>query len=195
MFHVSIWNSSPSGHPRCSIGDISKKDDRTGESFVNMFGPIEDMEDEKTSEEITFPTIKLAAKRSAERRRHERDTKLLQRLGATCRVAGDKAECKHKFPKTLHCLDLGAMASDDVILSGPELKIFFGKHLTLRVEEKWTVEMWESVLQSVTKRRSQCFDFRKELITFLQLPNLNFEVSICGLKKMHVLCEHYCVCP
>ena len=79
MFHVSIWNSSPSGHPRCSIGDISKKDDRTGESFVDMFGPIEDMEDEKTSEEITFPTAKLAAKRSAERRRHERDTE------ASCR--------------------------------------------------------------------------------------------------------------
>ena len=118
MFHVSIWNSSTGGYPRCSIGDISKKDDPTGESFVNMFGPIEASMDEEEKEENTFPRIRLAAKRSSERRRHERDTKLLQRLGATCRVAGDKAECKHKFPKTLHCLDLGAMASDDVILSG-----------------------------------------------------------------------------
>ena len=89
------------------------------------------------SKNETIPTIKLAVKRSAERRKLERDTKLLQRLGATCRVAGDNAELKFKFPKTLHCLDLGAMASDDIILSKKELKYFFDKkHLTLRVEEK-----------------------------------------------------------
>ena len=137
LFHVSIWNSSPSGHPRCSIGDIDKKDDRLGESFVATFGPLLTSTLTKLETPTKFkkkvlvlPDVpRLAAQRSAERRRLEKDTRLLQRLGATCRMASDKAECKFKFPKTLHCMVCSFFFS--LFLSPHPLSLSLSLSLTL----------------------------------------------------------------
>jgi len=161
-FHVTVWNSLE-GHARGSIGNISASDDRDGAYFARTFGAVkwpdnDDAAKRKEKKVSTMPTLPaaplLCARLSAERRRRERAANgssatkkmmkdnLGERLGATCRtIVGDRSECSFKFPKTLHCKDLGAMASDDLLLSRSELDLFFGREdsastVRIRVEEK-----------------------------------------------------------
>jgi len=141
-FHVSFWNQG-GGDPHESVGGLTKRMDKTGANFVQMFGALQVSRDWSADHEAAFEKEEWKAGAAAALSDVEstgyvpREVALTDeelRRGNTCRRPCGDVECQFKFPRTFHILDTGNMEADDLLLDPAEARLFIGKPIT--VEEK-----------------------------------------------------------